>query len=366
MSDELQEINEQEKELFSATEDPMTEAEFQSLKQQAGLDPNEPGPNPNFFEKDPITGQEPKDSDPAPQEGETTEDSEEASQTQEGEQATETKDSEAVEVSADDAINFYKALTSPIKANGRELVIKDPEDFIRLVQMGAGASKFIEQSKDDLAIARMFKKAELTDPDQLAMLIDIAKGNTKALAQFIKANEIDIYNLDTEDNLDYTPNQEYKVTPNELQLEQVMTELKDSEYFNPTLEAIDKFDQASIGFIGENPTAIRILHEHMQTGIFPKIMNEVQNRKLLGRLPDVADIEAYYQVGEEMEKAGLLNSQPQNTQSARQTQNQPPQKLPGSLQPSRSAGKGKVPAVNSVEELYALSDEKFNELFGDL
>jgi len=145
-----------------------------------------------------------------------------------------------------------------------------------------------------------------------------------------------------------------------------MTELQDSEHFGATIEAIDKFDPNSINFIGEHPEAIRILHGHMEMGIFPTIMDEVQTRKLMGKLSGMSDIEAYYQVGEEMEKSGLL--QPQNS-SVRQSQqsNQQPQKLPSAVQRKRrSSGSGSKSSINTVEDLYSLSDDKFNEVFGDL
>ena len=90
---------------------------------------------------------------------------------------------------------FYETLTKPIKAAGREITIKNPEDIIRMVQMGADYTRKMQDLKPDRATIRMLKENGISKED-LEQLIDIKKGNKVALAKWLKEYDVDTYSVE--------------------------------------------------------------------------------------------------------------------------------------------------------------------------
>ena len=100
---------------------------------------------------------------------------------------------------------FYKEMTKPFKANGRELSIANVDDAVRLMQMGANYSKKMEQLKPKQALLKVLEENHLDNQEKLGYLLDLANKKPEAIAKLIKESEIDLYEFDVEQAEGYAP-----------------------------------------------------------------------------------------------------------------------------------------------------------------
>ena len=225
--------------------------------------------------------------------------------------STDTKD-DSPETKEFDYESAYKKVSEPFKANGVDMQVKDPEDVVRLMQMGANYQKKMAQMKPNLKIIKMLENNELLDEVKLHNLIDISKKNPKAVAKLIKESGIDPLDIDTEVPIDYKPT-DYSVTDKEYHLDQVLDEIKDTDTFNKTINVLTKeWDVKSKSTISDNPEIIGIINSHMGNGVFDKVNAMLQQEKALGKLSGIADVDAYRQIAEHMHKTGILHEQGSN------------------------------------------------------
>jgi hypothetical protein len=101
-----------------------------------------------------------------------------------------------------DLEDFYAQVMKPFKANGRTIELKTPEEVIRLMQMGAGFGRKIQDLQPHLKTVRMLEKNDLLDPERLSFLIDINNKNPEAIKKLIKDSGIDPLDFNNEDNVD--------------------------------------------------------------------------------------------------------------------------------------------------------------------
>ena len=225
--------------------------------------------------------------------------------------STDTKD-DSPETKEFDYESAYKKVSEPFKANGVDMQVTDPQDIVRLMQMGANYQKKMAQMKPNLKIIKMLENNELLDEVKLHNLIDISKKNPKAVAKLIKESGIDPLDIDTEVPIDYKPT-DYSVTDKEYHLDQVLDEIKDTDTFNKTINVLTKeWDVKSKSTISDNPEIIGIINSHMGNGVFDKVNAMLQQEKALGKLSGIADVDAYRQIAEHMHKTGILHEQGSN------------------------------------------------------
>jgi hypothetical protein len=222
--------------------------------------------------------------------------------------STETKE-DTPETTEFDYESAYKKVSEPFKANGVDMQVKDPEDMIRLMQMGANYQKKMSQLKPNLKLIKMLEKNELLDEAKLHNLIDLSKKDPKAIAKLVKESDVDPLDIDKDAPTDYQPTN-YTVTDKEYDLDAVLDEIKDTDTFNRTINVMTKeWDNQSKTTISENPEIISIVNTHMSNGVFDKVNAMLQQEKTLGKLAGIPDVEAYRQIAEYMHKNGLLRQQ---------------------------------------------------------
>jgi hypothetical protein len=207
----------------------------------------------------------------------------------------------------DDKVNFeaeYNKLMAPFRAAKREVTLDNIEDARRLMQMGVDYSQKLQRMKPHLRILRTLEKAGLTDPSRINFLIDLENKNPEAIKKLLKDNDIDPLTLNLEGSEDYTPT-DHQIGEAELAVRDVLDNIKDSPKFQETVDVISKqMDQASRTQLQESPEVIAEIHSHIETGIYQKVMDGVANERMYGRLTGLSDLQAYYQVGDAMYKAG--------------------------------------------------------------
>jgi hypothetical protein len=213
----------------------------------------------------------------------------------------------------------YKKISEPFKANGTDMQVKDPEDIVRLMQMGANYQKKMAQLKPNLKLIKMLEKNELLDEAKLHNLIDLSKKNPKAIAKLVQESDVDPLDIDKDVPTDYQPT-DYSVTDKEYNLDQVLDEIKDTDTFNRTINVLTKeWDTPSKTTISDNPEIISIVNTHMGNGVFDKVNAMLQQEKTLGKLAGISDVEAYRQIAENMHKNGLLNLQSEQHGNSKNT-----------------------------------------------
>lgn len=206
---------------------------------------------------------------------------------------------------------FYQKMTTPFKANGREIKIDDPDDAIRLMQQGVNYSKRMEELKPKRALLKVLEERGLADKDKLGYLIDLANKEPKAIAKLLKESDIDLYEFDTSQADEYQPNLEV----NEPTLfEDTLTEVT-SNYpeMNEVLPQIGQWDTESKNALFSEPSILRVLAEQKRTGFYDKVVNIVEQERILGRLDNMPFLQAYSAV------ESALIKQNNNPQSSNQS-----------------------------------------------
>jgi hypothetical protein len=247
-------------------------------------------------------------------EDETTEDMEVSTEEDEGEDVTEDEATEEVESKEIDYMAEYKKLTAPFKANGKDMQVDSIDDARSLMQMGANYNKKMAQLKPNLKLMKMLDNNGLLDEEKLNYLIDLDKKNPDAILKLVKDSKVDPMELDVEKDINYKPNT-YTVNDKEVDLDDTLNDIKDTDSYAETLNIIsNKWDESSKKSLLENPSAIKVLNEHVQMGIYNKIANAVETEKMFGRIPvGMSDLEAYKLMGDAINARGGFNAQPPST-----------------------------------------------------
>ena len=200
----------------------------------------------------------------------------------------------------------YKRVSEPFKANGIDMQVKDPEDIVRLMQMGANYQKKMAQLKPNLKIIKILENNDLLNETKLYNLIDLSKKNPKAIAKLVKESDVDPLDIDKDVPEDYQPT-DYSVSDKEYNLDEVLDDIKHTDTFNRTINVLTKeWDMDSKSTISEYPEIIRIINSHMSSGVFDKVNTVLQRDKALGKMPGISDVDAYRQIVEFMHKNGEL------------------------------------------------------------
>lgn len=204
---------------------------------------------------------------------------------------------------ASDEINykeFYERVTKPFKANGREIVVTNPDDLITLAQKGTDYVKKMTELKPLKRINKLLQDNGIAE-DDLAYLIDLKAKKPEAIAKLLNDSEVDLYQFDVEQGKDYKP---VAPTYNEVneELTNVLDDLeKNSSTFKQTIAVIgQQWDEHSRNFIAQNPNLVRIIDAQIANGAFAKIDTIMQYERAVGRLDGMTDLEAYVAIEKQL------------------------------------------------------------------
>lgn len=286
-------------------------------------------------------------------------------------ETTETEETDQVEDEPSDADNEYEAqlaeIMAPIKAAGREVTLKTPAEVRQLVQQGVDYSEKMRGMKPHLRTLKMLENNGLLDESKLSYLIDLDKKNPEAISKLLKDSEYDVHSLDSNEESKYTPS-DHSVSDSEVELDDVVSRIQDTESFSATMTVVnDEWDDTSKSTLVAKPAMLEALNNHMSNGTFETVMTEVARIKLFGGLANVSDLEAYQQVGRQMQDNGTFN-----TEKAKGTNTKVSSK-PNTVidterkdrkrraSPSKKVSSGK--SDPSFDPMISLSDEDFLKKF---
>ncbi len=206
-------------------------------------------------------------------------------------------------------------LLSPFKANGRDIQVKNVDEAITLMQMGANYNKKMAGMKPGLKILKMLDNNGLLDEDKLSYLIDLDKKDPAAIEKLLKDSGLDPLDIDVKKETKYKPNT-YTVDDQSVELDQVLNDIRDTKSFNETLDIVGKkWDDSSRQVIKNSPNILKIINEHVESGAYQQIKQAVDNERMFGGLDGLSDLEAYKQVGDAINAKGGFNKATESTES---------------------------------------------------
>jgi len=212
-----------------------------------------------------------------------------------------------------DAASQLELLFAPLNAIGKEITIDNVEDARKLMQMGAGFNKKMAALKPHLKLVKMLQNNGLLDEGKLAHLIDVSKNNPSAIGKLLADSDIDPLNLDPGN--EYTPNT-YTVSDTEIELDNVLDDLKESPHYTQLLDiAVNKWDAPSKQLLLSQPEIITTLHAQIANGIYQQVTAVMERERLLGRLNGLSDLVAYKQIGDMMDAKGMFKQAAKHTQA---------------------------------------------------
>lgn len=243
--------------------------------------------------------------DAANQEDESSEEDEtsETNSEDKKEEETSVEEEKPTETSLDYKAE-YERLLKPFKANGREVKVDSVDEAIQLMQMGANYTKKMAALKPSLKILRMLEDHGLMDEAKLSFLIDLEKRKPQAIGKLVKDSGIDPLDLDTENSTEYKPSS-YTVDDKELELDAVLEKISSTSAYTRTIDVVsNKWDASSKTVLLNNPTLIEVINEHIEQGVYDQIASVMEKERMLGRLTNLSDLEAYKYVGDMLQSQG--------------------------------------------------------------
>ena len=264
----------------------------------------------------------------------------------------------------------YNRLLKPFKANGRDIQVESVDDAIALMQMGANYNKKMAALKPNLKLMKMLENNGFLSEDKIGFLIDLGKKDPAAINKLVKDSGIDPMDLSAEKGESYKQTA-YAVDDREMELDTVLDELQGSPTYTKTLEVVsNKWDVASKRVISEAPQLLKVINDHIASGIYDLISTEVEKGRMLGRLSGLSDIEAYRQVGDAIQARGGFNhlnkvAKPTSTEPIVVTP-KPKKVEDDKLKDKRRAASSTQPAAPSAKPAdfnpLAMSDDEFSKL----
>lgn len=305
---------------------------------------------------------DPKDQEPAKDASED-EPEESASPAKEDEQPQEESKEEepkATETPQIDYKQFYETLTAPIKANGKELKIRNAEEAIKLMQMGANYTHKMQGLAPYRKKIQMLQNAGLLEDEKLNYLIDLASGNTGAIQKLLKDRNIDPLDMNVSEDSKYVPGN-HSVSDEEVRFQTVLDDLKSTPEGRETLTTINGMDQASLSEMWKDPSLMTTLNEQRQNGVYKLITEEMEHQKMMGNIPEGTPfLTAYKATGDYLLKQKQAAMQ---AQLPKGTLNQPV-KDNRQVKGVAPTGRSKKPNQTFVDP-FSLSDEEFEKQFKD-
>lgn len=204
----------------------------------------------------------------------------------------------------------YKNMMKPLRANGKDIELRSPEELIKLAQQGANFTQKMQQIAPVRKLMLMLQNNNLLSEDKLSYLIDLDKKNPEAIKQLLKDAGVDPMDIDTSVAPAYQQGN-HKVTDEEANFQATLDSLSGSAEGKATIQVINTtWDQASKDVLWSNPQLMEIMHEQQQSGLYSTVSAEIERQRLFGQLPaTMSFLEAYKVVGDQMLAAEAAKKQ---------------------------------------------------------
>lgn len=265
---------------------------------------------------------------------------------------------------------FYKKITQPFKANGKDIKLESAEEITQLMQMGAGFTKRMQELAKFRKYITMLENNNLLDEGKLSYLIDLDKKNPEAIKKLVVDSGTDPLDIDTTSPSNYVGGN-HRVSDEEINFRSALDAISAKPNGYETLNTINTtWDQASKDILWKSPEVLDIIHLHHNNGVYDAVTSEMERQKLLGNIrPEMSFLQAYKIVGDELTQRGAFNNLTTSNPAGMApiaTRAAIPKTVSNSKQAAAAAStKGTSAAVKS-EILSNLNDEEFLKKFSNL
>lgn len=349
----------------AASEEPAPEPVAEPEPVAAAAEPEEAEEQADPAE---VEGDDDEDQTPAPAEDDASEDAAEPQAEAESEEAEDpSSDKDHTTPHQATPVDYkaeYEKIMAPFKANGREVKLENPDEVIRLMQMGANYTKKMQALKPNLKLMRMLENNKLLDESKLSFLIDLDRKDPAAIQKLIHDSQIDPLDLDAATTPAYTPGN-HAVSDREMDFQSTLEDVTSTELGKDTVSHINQqWDQASKEAIFQEPKILQIITDQRENGIYAQISAEIDKRRMLGNLPEMSFLEAYRTVGDDLHAQGKLTPKGATAQPRRvvETRVAKPKPAAANNDKVRAASPAKTTPQSTAKpefDVFAMSDEEF-------
>ncbi len=268
--------------------------------------------------------------------------------------------------------NFYEQIMKPFKANGREFKLTSPEEAVRMMQMGAGYGRKLQEIQPHLKTLKMLENNGLLDADKVSYLIDLHQKNPDAIKKLIKESGIDPLDINTSEEVAYQPGN-HKVSDSQMKFGDAINEVRARPNGAQLVtEVYTQWDQKSKDALWGKPEVLGIIQEQRESGIYDLILAEIERQKLLGLIPlDEPFLGAYKAAGDAL----VAQHTKTGTSSSKETQSKVIETKAATVKPTvTNSDKAKAASptqtngnkrTKTVVNPFSMSDEDFLKQFGD-
>jgi len=294
--------------------DPSTQEPEGDADPQPSTEPGqEDNPTPEPGEPEEVKSEEPEGDDPskkvpAEDSGKSPEGEAKGKEEPKKDSETPKADKEKPKPSEDtSAVDFMKKITAPFKADGRDMQVRTAEDAIRLMQMGVNYSRRMQEMKPLKAQDVMLRQHGLNDPEKLSYLIDLAQGKPDAIQKLLKEKGIDPLDIDTSKDPSYKTTN-YSPDTKDLDFQEAIQNTLAAPQGQALINDVNAmWDDSSKEALRDQPQIFNNLLAQMDSGVYEKIKGELEYQRTLGHLTGVPFLQAYHEVGDAMQKAGVFD-----------------------------------------------------------
>lgn len=199
---------------------------------------------------------------------------------------------------------LYKKIMAPFKANGKTIDLRDADEVISLMQMGANFTRKMQEIAPHRKVLTMLQNNGLLDEGQLSFLIDLSKKDPAAIKKLVKDAGLDPMDIDTSVDPAYREGN-HRVSDAEVNFRSTLEELSSNPAGRETVQAINDWDQASKEALWGEPEIMQVIHSQRENGIYGRITEEIDRQRTLGTLkPNTPFLHAYKLVGDQLQAAG--------------------------------------------------------------
>lgn len=182
---------------------------------------------------------------------------------------------------------FRALVTAKFKANGVDMEVTDPSDIVKLMQFGANYHKKMAELAPNRKFLKALNDNGLLQEDKINDLIALSKGDKKAIAKFLKDNEIDTFELpDLEE--DPYQRQDYLPSESRINLEEKREELMQTESGRKTLSVLGNLSEEEFTKIYSDGSIINYmdnLNRYAESGLLDEALSIVTTNETLGKYP---------------------------------------------------------------------------------
>jgi len=240
------------------------------------------------------TEEEPDEEDDSENESEDDEDSNTADDTEEEEdskkeQPTNTEKSESENTES----------LKPVRADGMDIPVKSLDEVYQMASMGYNYKKKMADIAPYRRAVSAMKEHGLTDTD-IALLVDIKKGDKAAIAQVMKDGKVDPLEFDADEH-EYQ-SKVYGEDDTIAAIKEIESQISADPEYKTTVNVVNKlWDKESQRALRERPELIKGLHEDIKQGIYEKIAPEAARLEFLDS-GNKSKLEYYIQAAQLMAK----------------------------------------------------------------